>query len=94
MGTYPPLVKCFAPRLTRWSKFDWPVYFVGRGEGWGRWHILCMLKKEYTEKSMMYLLPGNEKYPNGQIKESNSYLKKVCPKMRCTNYCLHIAHMK
>ena len=33
-------------------------------------HILCGLKKEYTERSMFYLLPGNEKYSNGQRKRT------------------------
>ena len=27
-------------------------------------HTLCIVKKENTEKSMLYPLPGNEKYAN------------------------------
>ena len=34
----------------------------------GRERILCILKKEYTEKSLLYLLPSNEKYPNNESK--------------------------
>ena len=38
-------------------------------------YILCILKKEYLEKSMLYLLvPVNEKYQNGQSKRSKFLL--------------------
>ena len=36
--------------------------------------ILCILKKEIAEKSMLYLLPGNEKNTQmTKVKELNSY---------------------
>ena len=40
---------------------------------WG--HMLCILKKEYTEKSMLYMLSSTEKYPNGESKRE--FLFKV-----------------
>ena len=44
--------------------------------------ILCILKREYTEKSMLYLLGSNGKYPNGQSKRIKFCLRsKVFPNM-------------
>ena len=33
-----------------------------------KFYSVCILKKEYTKIPLLYLLPGNQKYPNGQSK--------------------------